>query len=396
MRFLAVIPWLVYSLLISGLRSRLKSRHRLGSMRIAFHWCGGLKSGVLVSLILGCATASFAQDLGEIARQERERKKEQPDRAAYVYTNDDLQRAHILVPEDKARALAAREAATKPEAQVAQTPAASVAAAPVVAASSPASIPTQAVSVATQVVATSPAVPPARPAPVSSSVAVSAPPEIASAKDVTAEPKASPLQAILELVHEQEASTRETSAQKHSGALARRSAQPAAADIPFDVRPSPAAEKKTARRETATPAPSPAAFSTPRRHSEVREPEPFDLGMPDVVTVQPGDSLWKLARHYLGSGRRWRELAALNTQILNANVLHVGEWICLPAGNLQNAGRITPRARAPASVVQKIAQKIVPKNCPDHDNSERFVVTAEPLGGPLRRGSSPSRCTSTP
>jgi nucleoid-associated protein YgaU len=369
-------------------------------MRIAFHWCGGLKSGVLVSLILGCAAASFAQDLGEIARQERERKKEQPDRAAYVYTNDDLQRAHILVPEDKARALAAREAASKPATQVAQTPVAPVAAAPVVAASSPASIPTQAVSVATQVVATSlatsPAVPPARPAPVSSSVAFSAPPEIASAKDVTAEPKASPLQAILELVHEQEASTRETSAQKHSGALARRSAQPAAADIPFDVRPSPAAEKKTARRETATPAPSPAAFSTPRRHSEVREPEPFDLGMPDVVTVQPGDSLWKLARHYLGSGRRWRELAALNTQIFNANVLHVGEWICLPAGNLQNAGRITPRARAPASVVQKIAQKIVPKNCPDHDNSERFVVTAEPLGGPLRRGSSPSRCTSTP
>src|SRR5579862_1081205 len=154
-------------------------------MRIAFHWCGGLKSGVLVSLILGCATASFAQDLGEIARQERERKKEQPDRAAYVYTNDDLQRAHILVPEDKARALAAREAATKPEAQVAQTPAASVAAAPVVAANSPAPIPARAVSVATQVVATSlatsPAVPPARPAPVSSSVAFSAPPEIASA-----------------------------------------------------------------------------------------------------------------------------------------------------------------------------------------------------------------------
>ena len=356
----------------------------------------GVKSGVLVSLILGCAAASFAQDLGEIARQERERKKEQPDRAAYVYTNDDLQRQHILVPEDKERVIAAREAASKPAAQVAQTPAAPVAPTSAAAANSPAPIPTPSVSVATQVAANSPAPVSAPTAPVSASVAVSAPPQVASGKSTTAEPKASPLQAILELVHEQEASAREASAQKYFRMSARRSTQSVVTEIPSGVQPSPDAEKRAARHEIATHAASPAVFSAQRRHSEIQEPEPVDLGMPDVVTVGPGDSLWKLARRYLGSGRRWRELAALNTQVLNANVLHVGEWICLPAGNLQNARNVAPRVRAPASVAQKIAQKIVPKDCPDQGNSERFVVTAEALDGPLRRGSSPGRCTSTP
>ena len=64
--------------------------------------------GVVVSLLFACTVTSFAQSLGDIARQERERKNDQSQPKTHVYTNDDLQKPHILVPEDQARALSAR------------------------------------------------------------------------------------------------------------------------------------------------------------------------------------------------------------------------------------------------------------------------------------------------
>lgn len=47
--------------------------------------------------------ASLAQNLGDVARQERERQKNLPRATRHVYTNDDLGRRQILVPEDRAR-----------------------------------------------------------------------------------------------------------------------------------------------------------------------------------------------------------------------------------------------------------------------------------------------------
>jgi nucleoid-associated protein YgaU len=349
----------------------------------------------LVSLILGCAAASFAQDLGEIARQERARKQEHPSPATYVYTNDDLQRQHILVPEDQARVVATRRAATNPAEQVAQAPApAPASAAPIVAASpavtaATAFVPapaTTGASVATPVAAASPA-PISTPtaATVSAAVVVPASTQVVSARTVTAEPKPTPLQAILQLV-------REASAEKHPAT--RHFSEPAIEELPSEARRSPAAEKPAARREIAPKlVVSRSAESRPHRHLAIVARERVDPGMLGIITVEPGDSLWTLARRYLGRGTRWRELAALNTQVLNVNVLHVGEWICLPSGDLQNAReKITPRARAPA---RHLAQN----TCPPQDQngrSDRFVVTAEPLGGPLRPGLSPGRCTSTP
>jgi nucleoid-associated protein YgaU len=326
-------------------------------MRILLHARGSLKSGLLVSLILLCAAASFAQDLGQIARQERERKKEHAPRATYVYTNDDLQRQQILIPKDQARMLAARTAAANPAVEAAQAPASGAPLA-VAASPAPASIP---------------------PAPVSAPATASASPQVASTKAVTFEPPASPLEAIVRLV-------REAAAQKRPPT--RRSARPVMAYPPFGVRP-PAARTRTVHQEIVASLVSRPVFPRLQRHYQILERQPIDLGMADIVTVEPGDSLWKLAKRYLGRGARWRELAALNTQIVNANVLQVGEWICLPAGNLQNARQtIAPRARAPANMAQKI--------CPDQNILDHFVVTAEPLGGPVHHGVSPGRCRSTP
>jgi len=298
-------------------------------MRLLLHSRGGLKSGVLVSLILGCAAASFAQDLGEIARQERERRKEQPARSTYVYTNDDLQRQHILVPEDQARVLAARGDASNPAVQVAQAPASP---APLAAAGSPAAVATAAAPVS---------------APVAARAAALISHSTFSPSAVMVQPKMSPLEAIRRLVQE-------ASVQERRPAATHRHAPPAIAYSPFGVRMSPAAQSKLARRETATNPVSRTAFVRARRH--LAKLEPVDLGVADVVTVERGDSLWALARRYLGSGRRWRELAALNSQILNPNVLHVGEWICLPSGEIQTAHqKISPRARAPAATAQASA-----------------------------------------
>jgi nucleoid-associated protein YgaU len=292
-------------------------------MQFLPHWRIGLKASALVSLTLFCAASNFAQSLGDIARQERERKKEQPPRATYVYTNDDLRRWHILVPEDKARVLAARNSASTPAVQVAQIP---VPAPPVLASPAPVSVP-----------------------PVPASV----PPAFASVETVV------PTPAALKTPPEPEALPEDSARNRPQTQL---STQSVVTSVPSEALLSPPAPKKapkkTVRPAIATGLVSGSDFSRHHLHRAILEREPADSGlaasgMSAVITVERGDSLWKLAKRYLGKGARWRELAALNTQILNANVLRVGEWICLPAGDLQTARQtIIPRARAPGSIAQ--------------------------------------------
>jgi nucleoid-associated protein YgaU len=50
-----------------------------------------------------------------------------------------------------------------------------------------------------------------------------------------------------------------------------------------------------------------------------------------VITVQPGDSLWKLAEQNLGHGLRWRDLLAANPGILDPNHIVAGAQLYLPA-----------------------------------------------------------------
>lgn len=50
-----------------------------------------------------------------------------------------------------------------------------------------------------------------------------------------------------------------------------------------------------------------------------------------VMTVKPGDSLWKLAEEILGKGQRWHDLVAVNPAIVDPDRIMAGSQIYLPS-----------------------------------------------------------------
>jgi nucleoid-associated protein YgaU len=50
-----------------------------------------------------------------------------------------------------------------------------------------------------------------------------------------------------------------------------------------------------------------------------------------IVTVKPGDSLWKFAAERLGNGRRWQELLSINPGLRDPNRIEAGSQLVLPA-----------------------------------------------------------------
>ena len=74
-------------------------------------------TGFFFSIFIFGISSSFAQGLGDVAREARERKEENP-RRPRVYTNEDLARPRIAVRESREAAAAAESAAAVPD----QTP----------------------------------------------------------------------------------------------------------------------------------------------------------------------------------------------------------------------------------------------------------------------------------
>ncbi len=219
-----------------------------------------LLSALVVSLFMSAAPM-FGQDLGDAARQERDRKQNLAHHSPHVYTNEDLKRAQILLPEDRERMLAARRNAATPGMQVAVNP------------------------------DSSPAKPTAKTRAKSDAFNLPLPivkfSEMAPLADVT--PDRSP----------------DLSAMKIRKA---RKLRPEANNFAFgDI-----------QKKQSLPLPA--------------EPK-MDFNTAKGVRVEPGDSLWKIADRVLGNGARWRELAALNPEISDPNLIHTGEWIRLSASD---------------------------------------------------------------
>jgi nucleoid-associated protein YgaU len=215
--------------------------------------------GVLICVVCAGAGSGFAQSLGEVARQESARKQSRPAPSVHVYTNEDMQRPQILLPEDQARFQASRESAKPTLAQQDEIP-----------------------------------------------VATPKPAEI-------------PLGDVARYYRLQ---------------MQLRQGQPLS-DLPGISSNAPLAAP-VAPPPPSTPVPVPAVRPPePTFHRAAPAREPVLRAAGDVRVVR-GDSLWKLAKRHLGSGTRWRQLAALNPQLTNPDLIRVGEWIRLPLASSES------------------------------------------------------------
>ena len=329
--------------------------------------------------------AQETQDAADAARQERARK-EQSQRQKHVYTEDDLSRAKILTPEDEARFAALRHSQTAPTGEtpqpsldasieVPQLPLGDIArryrnAKLALQAPTTFHLPFDEPTFAAPIISV-PNVAPPRPI-LSSAHPKLAPahPSIAVAPAITS---AAPLRRI--------------------DPFARRSA-PVAPSSPVHIAPNvpaaqprfwhpapspelpqPGVSQKVAAPKFAAPKFSPlAAESSPAPAAIMTSPSPQPniaaaIAPPSqplaasssaerTITVQPGDSLWKLAQQALGRGSRWHELIAANPGIVDPTRLTAGTKIVVPRETsiLQSRNSDTKIAVEKGDTLTKIAQ----------------------------------------
>jgi len=245
-----------------------------------------------VILICSClvfgATRCTAQDVAEAARQERTRKESQQKKPKHVYTDQDLKRAQILTPEDRAQVEARKNQPTPPASQKPRE------------AMDAQSLPTDAPlgDVARHFRKQK------QPQKVQQSAEFRLPfadaPALASPK-----PPVQPLRPPV------------------SNAVPR----PLVRRSPFE------------RPKLLLPAPSrvlpshpPAVRTAPARPATPIAPAVTSAAKLNAVTVKAGDSLWKLAQRNLGHGARWSEMLPLNPGIRDPDHILAGSRIYLPPG----------------------------------------------------------------
>ena len=266
------------------------------------------------------------QDVAEAARQERARKETQQKKSKHVYTAEDLKRDHILTPEDRAQ-LEARKNQQPAAPSNTQQPQDAVAG----------SADAQDVNAS----AVTPHADAATPSTSSANVplgdvarrfrrekesqqlqrSVEFPLPFADAP-VLASPKA-PAQPLVPPV--MVPPTVVNPAPRVVAPL-----RPFVKRSPFErprVLPAPPV---VAVPHTIVPAPlAPRILPSPAAPQDSRLPA--ISGKLVMVTVKPGDTLWKFAAARLGNCRRWQELLALNPGLRNPDVLQVGSEIVLPS-----------------------------------------------------------------
>src|SRR6266436_3756804 len=325
--------------------------------------------------------AQETQDAAEAARQERTRK-EQNQRQKHIYTEDDLSRAKILTPEDEARFAALRHSQTAPTGETPQ---------PLIDASIEVpQLPLGDIArryrnakVASQAPTTFhlPFDEPTFAAPIISAPNVAPPRPIfspAHSSLVPARPNVVPAPAITgpAPLHRIDPFTRRSAPVAPSIVQIAPAAQPRFSHpAPSPEVPQPSVAQKIAAPKLAAPkfsplaaepSPAPAAVMTsptpkPNVAAAIAPPsQPLAASSSPVhaVTVQPGDSLWKLAQQTLGRGSRWHELLAANPGIADPTHLAAGTKIVVPreTSTLQSRETDAKIAVEKGDTLTKIAQ----------------------------------------
>ncbi|HEV8074437.1 MAG TPA: LysM peptidoglycan-binding domain-containing protein [Candidatus Acidoferrum sp.] len=302
-------------------------------------------------LTLPCRAQDAQQDsqqVAEAARQEKARKAAQQKKETHVYTNEDLKQSQILTQQDRSRVEARKNNPASTPGQPAD---------PSVNAeknSAPESLGEIARRYRRQKLENSEAAEAAKRQPASRFPMDLSQPSFASpVKPVAplASPNSHPRQSAKPLPRVAPSRRDPFSRQRFSPVLPSERAPlspnfsaPAKPSISFaDVAPrAPAARtaplaaapnlllpsKPLSARPSLTPRATPVApiVNNNRSAKEIR--------------IQPGDSLWKLARRHLGSGSRWNELLAANPAISDPNRIQPGAMLVFPATELRS--RVQP------------------------------------------------------
>ncbi len=273
--------------------------------------------------------AQASQDVAEAARQERARQEQQK-KQKHVYTDEDLRRAKILTLDDEARVEARRQQQPAPaeeqaqapidaDGQLAQLPLGDIArryrnARLAAQTRGPFHLPFDEPVFASPVIPV-PEVAPPRPSfsPVHPNVA----PAHRSAVVAPAIPGQAPLRRV----------------DPFTPRFAP-PAPPAAARIAPPARQPNAAPAiaPSGQPHATAPAIAPSAPKTRPAISIATPPAVAKTPSPlHTVTLQPGDSLWKVAQQNLGRGSRWQELLAANPGIVDPTRIAAGTEIVMPA-----------------------------------------------------------------
>lgn len=251
------------------------------------------------------ATQSFGQDVAEAAKQERARKESQQKKPKHVYTEEDLKRAQILTPEDRAQVEAKKNQQTPPAAEKSQEPVDAQSLSP----NAPLG------DVARRL----------RGQKQSEKLQRSAEFHLPFADaPVFASPKP-PVQPLLA------PSLKPLAPSSKLLAPSSKPSAPRFAPYQPPVKRSPFGRPRAFMAAPSLIAPS----QPPAVHLAPLQPPapvaPVNSSKGNVVTVQRGDSLWKLAQQNLGKGLRWRELLSANPSITDPNRIVAGSQVVLPA-----------------------------------------------------------------
>ncbi len=240
---------------------------------------------LLAPLSLRSNLSAQDQDAAEAARQQQAQKSQQPTSPHHVYTDEDLKRTRILTAQDKKLAEARRKELPAPTPAAKKPPAVDAANPP------PESLGEVARRYRKEKAACE--------AEAAAAKKVPAPFRIELPSNTFAEPKrpVAPLRA------------------PSSAAPSRMS--------PFSPRPT---------------MPSPTSPAPPVNPSTLVPGREFQQ-----LQVRPGDSLWRMARRYLGDGARWQELLSLNPGLAaHPDSLAAGSTVIVPAAAVSRAVRGSP------------------------------------------------------
>lgn len=263
------------------------------SMQQAAHLAIQFLPSLLVAIFLFGSTSSPAQSLGDLARQQRQRIHNHATSSTHVFTNEDLGRPRILDGVEPMRPAGQDQSASVPVKPTSASAASEAAAEPVPAPIWPKEIPLGDVARYYQ-----------------------------RLKEPRGIPSPNPLLAT----------------------------KPSQQDS--DLRDSSAPRQKVEAR------PPQQLLQIPKMIIAVAAPAISESApAPRIVRVSRGDSLWKIASRYLGDGRQWTEIASVNPEIADPNLVRVGQQIRLPGESATVAAASTQLRVVAGDTLWKLAKQ---------------------------------------